>query len=109
MFSKSEEGCSRIGGHNTNLEYTAMVCQPDGHVLKKNNFVATKQIPVSVISRRESPSDRNQGIDTGGLENFRQYQCYQGLSRQTAELITHSWRSGTKAAAEAAYGSSWRK
>ena len=84
---------------NTNLAYPSLVPSPPRDVLQATSSVAPTQGPTVVTHTTTTPPCSSGTSVTSGLDGFRQSILAQGVSEQTAELLSSlSWRTGTTSA-----------
>ena len=105
MSGKNSPRKSRCSVDNTNLAHSAVVRDSSECVGRPSNPSTTIYRPATVTNGSSPPIAGEQVHAPGGMEGFRQQQTAQGLSRDAADLLTSSWRKGTRAA----YNSSWSK
>ena len=103
--TKSSTGGSKRSSYNSSLAISALV-SPSSSDVDKEPHLITK---VSQSSKKPSggitPTKPKQHSSTGGMDSLREDLFTEGVSKESAELILLSRRSGTSAR----YESAWRK
>ena len=99
------EGPGRNGSNHPNMAHSAMVLNSVEPVEGSADPAPTIPRPVAVPSGCSSPPAAERNNVPGGMETYRQRQRANGISEESAELLTKSWRTGTRVA----YSCAWQK
>lgn len=102
---KSSAGGGKRPSYNSSLAIPALVSPSTSDVNKEPNFVTKVPKPSKKSSRGIAPPKPEQFSSTCGMDSLRENLFTEGISRESAELILLSRRSGTSSR----YESAWRK
>ena len=102
---KSSAGGGKRPSYNSSLAIPALVSPSTSDVNKEPNFVTKVPKPSKKSSRGIAPPKPEQFSSTCGMDSLRKNLLTEGISRESAELILSSRRSGTSSH----YESAWRK
>ena len=105
VLGKSTQRQSRTDHHNPNLAHPTMVPNDPEHDHGTANPAPITPENAAVTHGCQLPVGGEQLPPTCGMESFRRQQEARGISQQSANLISKSWRTGTRAA----YNSTWNK
>lgn len=98
-------GQSGIGADNTDLAHPTMVWDDPEYDHSPADLAAHSPEAATFTHRDDTPIGPERLIPPSGVEDFSRRQEARGLSRESANLITKSWRAGSRMA----YNSAWRK
>ncbi|XP_070564060.1 uncharacterized protein [Ptychodera flava] len=90
---------------NPNMAHSTLVPLDHGNVNRLPHSPTNIQGTPHLTTPTSPSSPGNRLLTVSGLEGFRKSLVADGVSKETAELMSHAWRDGTASS----YNSSWRK
>ena len=105
VLGKSTQRQSRADHHNPDLAHPTVVWNDPEHDHDTANPAPITPENAAITHRCQPPVGGEQLPPASGMESFRRQQEARGISQQSANLISKSWRTGTRTA----YNSAWNK
>ena len=105
VSGQSLAGSGRDGVGSSGVAYAAMVPRTLGSVGCTTSTVAGVANFATISTRSTTSAAAARDPAVSGMESFRLRACSEGISEESADLLSKSWRRGTRTA----YDSAWQK